>query len=114
MLKADVDAFLAAHGVKEMDDGDILLTRDDALILLVSLLETAGPMPAYVDVYSRTADGELKFEEDLTTRDLEDSGFNRRQYWTNILAYLNTLSSCTSGSIQESRPGQHLRCWPSC
>jgi DNA-binding response OmpR family regulator len=38
-------------------------------------------------------------------------GLTAREY-----ALLETLvlSSCTSGSIQESRPGQHLRCWPSC
>lgn len=93
MLKAEVEIFLTTHRVMLTEDGESVLTHDDALTLLTNLLETEGPMPAYVDVYSRTTDGELKFEEDLTTRDLEDSGFNRRKYWTNILTYLNTFGS---------------------
>lgn len=89
MLEFDVVAFLATRRVIVTEDGDTLLTRDDALKLLTNLLQSGGPLPAYVDVYSKGVNGELQFEEDLTMRDLHVSGLGRGEYWANVVAYLS-------------------------
>ncbi len=69
------------------------MTRDDGLSLLTILLQNGGPLPAYVDVYSRVSDDGLQFEEDLTMRDLHTSGLGRQEYWQNIVAYPSAYGS---------------------
>ncbi|GAA5513853.1 hypothetical protein Dcar01_02601 [Deinococcus carri] len=88
MLKADIEAFVNTQQVRATEDGEALLSRDDALNLLKIILQSESPRPAYVDIYSENADGKLHFEEDLTMRDFLEESLSSKQYWENILNYL--------------------------
>lgn len=88
MLSSDVEGFLSVHRVLTTEDGEVLLTRDDAYRLLAALLQSGGPLPVYVDVYSRATGTGLQFVEDLTMRDIHNTKLGRREYWENICTYL--------------------------
>ncbi|WP_293912679.1 hypothetical protein [Deinococcus sp.] len=91
--QAEIDAFIKLHCVATtpvVDDegGDPLLTRDDALFLLTSIVQDGGPMMSYLDVYSLGTDGELTFVDDLTEVDIHEMQQPEEEYKANLVKYL--------------------------